>query len=84
MEAASGAAILGTDSCNSQHLLSFDCSCRCHAAVQHRHHISGFFTSSLSLQLQGWRVCIVEKRMAEGRTQEWNSSRPELQVCTAV
>ena len=32
------------------------------------------------MQLQGWRVCIVEKRLAEGRTQEWNSSRPELQV----
>ena len=32
------------------------------------------------MQLQGWRVCIVEKRLAEGRLQEWNSTRKELQV----
>ena len=34
----------------------------------------------LCLQLQGWQVCIVEKRLAEGRLQEWNSTREELQA----
>ena len=32
------------------------------------------------LQQQGYTVCIVEKRKAEGRTQEWNTSREELKV----
>ncbi len=39
----------------------------------------GLFVA-LSLQLRGARVCIVERRRIEGRTQEWNSSRAELQV----
>lgn len=35
---------------------------------------------ALALQMQGWRVAVVERRLAEGRTQEWNSSRAEMQV----
>jgi hypothetical protein len=33
-----------------------------------------------ALQRRGYRVAVVEKRRAEGRTQEWNSSRGELEV----
>lgn len=36
--------------------------------------------SSCALQLRGHRVRIVEKRRVEGRLQEWNVSRQELQV----
>ncbi len=32
------------------------------------------------VQLRGHKVCIVEKRRVEGRNQEWNVSRHELQV----
>lgn len=32
------------------------------------------------LQLRGCSVCIVERRRVEGRSQEWNISRHELQV----
>ena len=35
---------------------------------------------ALALQLRGHRVTVVEKRRVEGRTQEWNVSRPELDV----
>jgi heterodisulfide reductase subunit A-like polyferredoxin len=35
---------------------------------------------ALALQQQGFRVAVVEKRLVEGRTQEWNSSRHECQV----
>jgi hypothetical protein len=35
---------------------------------------------ALALQQRGWRVAVVERRLAEGRTQEWNSSRAEMQV----
>uniref|UniRef100_A0A383W650 Uncharacterized protein n=1 Tax=Tetradesmus obliquus TaxID=3088 RepID=A0A383W650_TETOB len=35
---------------------------------------------ALALQRQGFRVAVVEKRLVEGRTQEWNSSRHECQV----
>ncbi|KAK9806132.1 hypothetical protein WJX72_002795 [[Myrmecia] bisecta] len=35
---------------------------------------------ALALQLRGHRVCIIEKRLCQGRTQEWNISRQELQV----
>lgn len=35
---------------------------------------------ALALQRRGWRVAVVERRLAEGRTQEWNSSRAEMQV----
>ena len=34
----------------------------------------------LMVQLKGHKVCIVEKRRVEGRLQEWNVSRSELQV----
>ena len=34
----------------------------------------------LMVQLRGHKVCIVEKRRVEGRLQEWNVSRSELQV----
>ena len=34
----------------------------------------------LTVQLRGHKVCIVEKRRVEGRLQEWNVSRSELQV----
>ncbi|CAK0756134.1 hypothetical protein CVIRNUC_002428 [Coccomyxa viridis] len=37
---------------------------------------------ALGLQLRGHKVCIVEKRRVEGRLQEWNVSRSELQVLT--
>lgn len=43
----------------------------------------GLFVA-LSLQLRGARVCIVERRRIEGRTQEWNSSRAELQVLVTL
>lgn len=33
-----------------------------------------------SLQMQGFRVAIVERMKCEGRSQEWNTSREELQV----
>lgn len=33
---------------------------------------------ALALAGRGWRVAVVERRLAEGRTQEWNSSRAEL------
>lgn len=39
----------------------------------------GLFLAT-SLQLRGHKVCIVEKRLVEGRNQEWNISRGELQV----
>lgn len=32
------------------------------------------------VQLRGNKVCIVEKRRVEGRNQEWNVSRHELQA----
>jgi hypothetical protein len=35
---------------------------------------------ALALQQQGLRVAVVEKRRVEGRLQEWNSSRHEMQV----
>jgi len=35
---------------------------------------------ALALQLRGHRVTIVERRRVEGRAQEWNVSRPELNV----
>ena len=35
---------------------------------------------ALALQLRGHRVTVVERRRVEGRTQEWNVSRPELNV----
>jgi lycopene cyclase CruP len=35
---------------------------------------------ALALQQQGLRVAVVEKRRVEGRLQEWNSSRHEIQV----
>lgn len=35
---------------------------------------------SNGVQLRGHRVSIVEKRRVEGRLQEWNVSRHELQV----
>lgn len=34
----------------------------------------------LALQLRGHRVTVVEKRRVEGRAQEWNVSRQELNV----
>jgi len=34
----------------------------------------------LSLVMRGQRVCIVEKRALEGRRQEWNISRHDLEV----
>lgn len=39
---------------------------------------------ALALQMRGWRVAVVERRLAEGRTQEWNSSRGEMQVGVGV
>jgi hypothetical protein len=39
----------------------------------------GMFLAT-ALQLKGHRVCVVERRVAQGRLQEWNSSRAELQV----
>ncbi|CAL5227327.1 g10267 [Coccomyxa viridis] len=39
---------------------------------------------ALALQLRGNKVCIVEKRRVEGRNQEWNVSRHELQVLTEL
>jgi len=35
---------------------------------------------ALALQLRGQRVCVVERRVVEGRTQEWNISRHELRT----
>jgi hypothetical protein len=35
---------------------------------------------ALALQRQGFRVAVVEKRLVQGRSQEWNSSRHECQV----
>ncbi|KAK9789952.1 hypothetical protein WJX73_001292 [Symbiochloris irregularis] len=35
---------------------------------------------ALALQLRGCSVCVVERRRVEGRSQEWNISRHELQV----
>lgn len=34
--------------------------------------------AALALQRRGHRVCVVERRLLEGRTQEWNTSRHEL------
>ncbi|GFR41663.1 hypothetical protein Agub_g2405, partial [Astrephomene gubernaculifera] len=39
----------------------------------------GLFLAT-ALQLRGWRVAIVEKRLVQGRNQEWNISWGELQV----
>jgi hypothetical protein len=39
---------------------------------------------ALALQQQGYRVAVVERRRVEGRLQEWNSSRHEMQVRTAL
>ncbi|KAG2423187.1 hypothetical protein HXX76_010955 [Chlamydomonas incerta] len=39
----------------------------------------GLFLAT-ALQLQGWRVAIVEKRLVQGRNQEWNISWGELEV----
>lgn len=39
----------------------------------------GLFLAT-ALQLRGWRVAVVEKRLAQGRNQEWNISWGELQV----
>jgi lycopene cyclase CruP len=33
-----------------------------------------------SLQLQGWKVAVIERGILRGRDQEWNISRQELQV----
>lgn len=41
--------------------------------------VLGLFVA-LGLQLKGFRVCVVEKRLAVGRAQEWNTSRGEAQV----
>ncbi len=41
----------------------------------------GLFLAT-ALQLRGWRVAVVEKRLAQGRNQEWNISWGELQVGT--
>lgn len=35
---------------------------------------------ALTLQQQGFRVAVVEKRVVQGRVQEWNTSRHECQV----
>lgn len=37
----------------------------------------GIFVA-LALQLRGHRVCVIEKRLLQGREQEWNISRGEL------
>jgi len=37
----------------------------------------GIFVA-LALQQRGHKVCVVEKRLLQGRTQEWNISRAEL------
>ncbi|KXZ50501.1 hypothetical protein GPECTOR_16g676 [Gonium pectorale] len=39
----------------------------------------GLFLAT-ALQLRGWRVAIVEKRLVQGRNQEWNISWGELEV----
>ncbi|KAG2488611.1 hypothetical protein HYH03_012928 [Edaphochlamys debaryana] len=39
----------------------------------------GLFLAT-ALQLKGWRVCIVEKRLVQGRNQEWNISWGELEI----
>eukprot|EP00775_Hariotina_reticulata_P005190 gene5190-5428_t len=39
----------------------------------------GMFVA-LALQQKGFKVAVVEKRLAQGRSQEWNTSRHELQV----
>lgn len=39
---------------------------------------------ALALQQKGFRVAVVEKRRVEGRLQEWNTSRHELQVGAVV
>ena len=43
----------------------------------------GLFLAT-ALQLAGWRVAIVEKRLVQGRNQEWNISWGELRVCSGV
>ncbi|KAG2452103.1 hypothetical protein HYH02_003137 [Chlamydomonas schloesseri] len=43
----------------------------------------GLFLAT-ALQLQGWRVAIVEKRLVQGRNQEWNISWGELEVLTEL
>ena len=35
---------------------------------------------ALALQQQGFKVAVVEKRVVQGRVQEWNTSRHECQV----
>ena len=35
---------------------------------------------ALALQLRGHKVCVVERRRLQGRTQEWNISRKELET----
>lgn len=42
----------------------------------------GLFLAT-ALQLRGHRVCIVEKRLVQGRNQEWNISRGEVNVGNA-
>mmetsp|Transcript_11722 Transcript_11722/g.42822 ORF Transcript_11722/g.42822 Transcript_11722/m.42822 type:complete len:584 (-) Transcript_11722:2787-4538(-) len=39
---------------------------------------------ALALQKKGQRVCLIERRLVEGRVQEWNSSRHELSVLTRM
>jgi lycopene cyclase CruP len=39
---------------------------------------------ALCLQMQGQRVCIVEKRRVEGRRQEWNISRDDFRTLTRL
>lgn len=37
-----------------------------------------------ALQQRGWRVCVLERGQLQGRTQEWNISRQELQSLTRL
>ena len=39
----------------------------------------GIFIGAALVQ-QGWRVAVIERLMLRGRDQEWNISRPELNV----
>lgn len=38
----------------------------------------------LPAQLRGHNVCVIERRRVEGRAQEWNASREELQVMQQI
>uniref|UniRef100_A0A7R9VAJ3 Lycopene beta-cyclase n=1 Tax=Chlamydomonas euryale TaxID=1486919 RepID=A0A7R9VAJ3_9CHLO len=43
----------------------------------------GLFVAA-ALQMQGHNVAIIDRRMIQGRTQEWNISRTELQVLVSL